>query len=98
MTITEAGLAAVLAVIGGGNVWNWLASRGKTKVDLIALSHQIASDTVTAMETRIAALEKKIGDLTEQVETLSGHVETLEGVIRALGATPPPRPRRKEPE
>jgi hypothetical protein len=88
MTTVEMILGAGIAVMGGGNVWNWLASRGKTRVDLIALAEKIAAATITALDSRIKELEDK-------VDVLSRHVETLEGVIRELGAIPPPRPSRK---
>lgn len=86
MSPAEMILGLVALVMGGGQIWNWLASRGKTRVDLIALAEKIAAATITALDTRIKELEAK-------VDALSAHVETLEGVIRELGATPPPRPR-----
>lgn len=85
------GLSAIVAIMGGGNVWNWLTNRGKAKVDLIQLSEQIAAATIKALDQRIKELEEK-------VDALSAHVETLEGVIRGLGATPPPRPVRRKAE
>lgn len=85
MTIAEICLSIGATVVGGGHIWNWLTSRGKTKVDLITLAQTIAAET-------IKALDERIGDLEDKVDTLTRHVETLEGVIRDLGAQPPPRP------
>lgn len=90
MSPAEIGLGIIVAIMGTGSVWNWLASRGKTRVDLIALAEKIAAATITALDSRIKELEDK-------VDVLSRHVETLEGVIRELGAIPPPRPSRKPP-
>lgn len=90
MTIAEMVLTGAVALMGGGNVWNWLSSRGKTHVDLIALAEKIATATIVGLDGRIKELEGK-------VDALSAHVETLEAVIRELGATPPPRPTRKPP-
>lgn len=85
MTLFEGALTTGIALLGGGHVWTWLASRGKQQVDLIELSERIAAATIVGLDTRIKELEDK-------VDALSAHVEVLEGVIRQLGETPPPRP------
>lgn len=95
MSPVELGLSATIAIIGGGNVWNWLASRGKTKVDLIALAQSIAAETIKALDTRIAQLEATIEDQGRKIEDLTQHIGNLEDVIRGLGGTPPARPPRK---
>lgn len=87
MTAPEMLLSGIVTIVGGGHIWNWLTSRGKTKVDLIQLAQTIAAETIKALDERISELEDK-------VDTLTKHVETLEGVIRELGAVPPPRPSR----
>jgi len=89
------GLAGLVAFMGGGNIWNWLSSRGKTRVDLIALAEVIATKTITALDTRIAHMEATIEDQSRKIEDLTVHIGSLEAVIRELGGTPPPRPRRK---
>lgn len=89
MTSAEMLLSGVVAVMGGGNVWNWLTSRGKTKVDLIQLAQTIAAETITALDGRIKELEEK-------VDTLSAHIVSLEILLRENGITPPPRPERKK--
>lgn len=88
-------LAGLVAVMGGGNAWNWLASRGKTKVDLIALAQSIAAETIKALDTRIAHLEATIEDQGRKIDDLTTHIGKLEDVILGLGGTPPPRPRKR---
>lgn len=94
MTTVELILTAGVAVVGGGNVWTWLASRGKTKVDLIALAQSIATETIKALDTRIATLEATIEDQGRKIEELTLHIGKLEDVILGLGGKPPPRPRK----
>ena len=81
--------------MGGGNLWNWLASRGKTKVDLIALAQSIASETIKALDHRIALMEATIEDQGRRIDDLTAHIGKLEDVILGLGGTPPQRPRKK---
>ena len=95
MTTAELILSAACSVIGTGTIWNWLASRGKTKVDLIALAQSIAAETIKALDTRIAQLEATIEDQGRKIEELTQHIGNLEDVIRGLGGTPPARPPRK---
>lgn len=109
MTGAESALTLAVALVGGGSLWNWLASRGKTKVDLIELGQTIATATIKALQddrtalmaevrelkAEIAALSKKIDAQDDKIETLTKHIEELEGVVRALGGTPPPRPLSK---
>jgi len=94
MTTAEMALAGLVAVMGGGNAWNWLASRGKTKVDLIQLAQSIASETIKALDHRIALLEATIEDQGRKIEDLTAHIGKLEDVILSLGGTPPARPRK----
>jgi len=92
MTTAEIALSGILTIMGGGHVWNWLSSRGKTKVDLITLAQSIAAETIKALKDREDALMERIDALEERVGELSVHIESLEGVIRSAGLTPPPRP------
>jgi hypothetical protein len=95
MTLAEMGLTAVVTVMGGGNVWGWLSSRGKTKVDLIQLAQSIAAETIKALDLRIAQMEATIEDQGMKIEELTEHIGKLEDVIVGLGGNPPLRPRRK---
>lgn len=88
MTPTETILALAVTVFGGGHVWTWWASRGKVKVDLIALAQSISADTMRAMDIRIDALEARLEDAEK-------HIGRLEAIIREGGQTPPPRPPRR---
>lgn len=92
MTTAEILLSGAVTIMGGGNVWNWLSSRGKTKVDLITLAQSIAAETIKALKDREGALLERLSDLEERVGELSAHIESLESVIRTAGLTPPPRP------
>ena len=106
MTGAEAALTLAVALVGGGHAWNWLASRGKTKVDLIELGQSIATATIKALQddrsalmlevrelkAEIAALSVKIDAQDEKIETLTAHIEKLETEVRRLGGVPPPRP------
>lgn len=98
MSPAEMALGAVVAVMGGGNLWNWLASRGKTKVDLITLAQSIAADTIEALDKRMAQMEATIDDQGMKIEDLIAHVGKLEDIIIGFGGTPPPRPRKKAAE
>lgn len=98
MSPAEIALGAVVAVMGGGQIYNWLASRGKTKVDLIGLAQSIAAETIKALDTRIAQLEATIEDQGMKIEDLIQHVGKLEDIIIGFGGTPPPRPRKKAAE
>lgn len=98
MTTVELLLGGAAVLMGGGNVWNWLASRGKTKVDLIQLAQSIASETIKALDLRIAQMEATIEDQGRKIEDLTRHIGNLEDVIVGLGGTPPPRPRKKAAE
>lgn len=95
MTSAEMILAGAAVLMGSGNVYNWLASRGKTKVDLISLAQSIAAETIKALDTRIAQLEATIEDQGRKIDDLTAHIGKLEDVIRGLGGTPPARPPRK---
>lgn len=106
MTGAEAALTLAVALVGGGHIWNWLASRGKTNVDLIELGQSIATATIKALQddrtalmwevrelkAEIAALGLKIDAQDDKIETLTAHIEKLETEVRRLGGTPPPRP------
>jgi len=95
MTPAEMGLSAVIAVMGGGNVWTWLINRGKTKVDLIELGQSIAKSTIEALKDDRSELLARIDELEEKIDLMSAHIENLENTIRALGVTPPARPTRR---
>jgi len=95
MTPAEMGLSAAVALMGGGNLWNWLASRGKTKVDLITLGQTIAAATITAQREERSELMARIDELEEKVDLMAAHIEKLEQTIIELGATPPARPAPK---
>ena len=94
MTTAEMALSAAVAIMGGGNVWSWLSSRGKTKVDLITLGQTIAESTIAALRDDRAELLSRIDDLEAKIDEMSAHIENLENTIRGLGATPPARPPR----
>lgn len=98
MSPAEIALGIIVAIMGTGSVWNWLASRGKTKVDLIQLAQSIAAETIKALDLRIAHLEATIEDQGRKIEELTQHIEKLEEVIRGLGGVPPARPRKKAAE
>lgn len=89
MSPAEIGLGLLVAIMGGGNIYNWFSSRGKTKVDLIKLAQTIAAETITALDGRIKELEEK-------VDTLSAHIVSLESLLLEKGITPPPRPKAKQ--
>lgn len=105
MTLAEMGLTALVTVMGGGNIWNWLSNRGKQRVDLIALGQTISADIITALradrdalKAEVSALKTEIGDLRHDVRGLSQHIVSLETIMVQAGITPPPRPARKKPE
>lgn len=95
MSPAEIGLGVLVAIMGSGNLYNWLSSRGKTKVDLITLGQTIAAETIKALDVRIAQLEATIEDQGMKIEDLIQHVGKLEDIIIGFGGTPPPRPRKK---
>jgi uncharacterized protein involved in exopolysaccharide biosynthesis len=95
MTTAEIILSAGVALMGGGNVWNWLSSRGKTKVDLITLGQTISVQIIAGLKTEREELLTKIEGLETLIGELVSHVEALESALRAAGITPPPRPRKK---
>lgn len=95
MTTAELALGGLAALMGSGNVYNWLSSRGKTRVDLIGLAQSIAAETIKALKDREDALMERIDGLESRIGELSQHIESLEAVIRGAGLTPPPRPGRK---
>lgn len=92
MSPAEIGLGVVVAVMGGGNAWNWLASRGKQKVDLITLGQTISKEIIAALKAEREELTAKVGELEVRIGELAGHIETLEAVISKLGGKVPPRP------
>lgn len=95
MTLAEMVLGGGALLMGGGNVYNWLTSRGKHKVDLIQLAQSIAAETIKALDGRIAQMEATIEEQGRKIEDLTTHIGKLEDVIHGLGGTPPPRPRKK---
>lgn len=95
MTTVEMILGAGVAVMGGGNIWNWLASRGKTKVDLIQLGQTISKEIIAALQLEREALIGKVGELEARIGELIDHIEALEGSMRKAGVPIPPRPARK---
>lgn len=95
MTTVEMILGAGIAIMGGGNVWNWLASRGKQKVDLIQLGQTISSEIIRALKDERQELIDKIGDLEDRIGELVQHIEALENSMRKAGVPIPPRPSRK---
>jgi uncharacterized protein with von Willebrand factor type A (vWA) domain len=101
MSPAEIALTAVVTIMGGGNIWGWLSSRGKTKVDLIQLGQTIAAATITAQQNerrellhRIDQMDATIENQGLKIEELTAHITKLEDVIRGLGGTPPSRPRK----
>lgn len=98
MSPAEIGLGVLVAAMGSGNLYNWLSSRGKTKVDLITLGQTIASETIASLDKRIAQMEATIEDQGMKIEDLIKHVGKLEDIIIGFGGTPPPRPRKKAAE
>lgn len=95
MTEIEIALGALVTILGGGNVWNWLSSRGKTKVDLITLAANIAAETIKAQRDDRAELIERIDQLETKIDLMASHIAHLEDTIRSLGATPPPFPKAK---
>lgn len=102
MTSAEMMLSGIVALVGGGHVWNWLASRGKAKVDLIQLGQTISAEIITALKAerdelsrKVEALEGRIGELQDDVRDLTQHVGSLETQLREKGVEPPPRPSRR---
>lgn len=81
--------------MGGGNLWNWLTSRGKQKVDLITLGQTISAEIIAALKAERQELIDKVGDLEKQVGELVEHIGSLEAALTKAGITPPPRPHRK---
>lgn len=101
MSPAEIGLTAVVTVMGGGNIWSWLSSRGKTKVDLIQLGQSIAAATIEGQRIERAELLHRIDQMDAtienqglKIEELTAHIGKLEDVIQGLGGTPPARPRK----
>lgn len=94
MTAVEMILGGAVTLLGGNSFWNWLSSRGKTKVDLISLAQSIAAETIKALDLRIAHMEATIEDQGRKIEDLTQHIGKLEDVIRGLGGIPPARPRK----
>lgn len=102
MTTTELILGAVSTVLGGGSIWNWIASRGKTRVDLIQLGQTISAQIIQGLKAerdelaaKVEALEGKVSDLNHSINGLSQHIVSLEELLIRAGITPPPRPERK---
>lgn len=103
MSPVEIGLAATLTVIGGGNIWNWLASRGKTKVDLIQLGQTISAQIITALKeerdglaAKVESLEKTVAELEHEIRGWFQWGEAQERLLNENGITPPPRPKKKD--
>lgn len=92
MTTAEMILAGAAALMGGGNIYNWLSSRGKQKVDLIQLGQTISGEIIKALKAEREELTAKVGELEVRIGELAGHIETLEAVISKLGGKVPPRP------
>ena len=104
MTTAELILGAGVAIMGGGNIWNWLASRGKTRVDLIQLGQTISAEIITALKAERDELAAKVDSLERQVRDLQHDIrgwfqwgEAQERLLIEKGITPPPRPKRKGP-
>lgn len=102
MSATEVILAALSAILGGGSIWNWIASRGKTRVDLIQLGQTISAQIIQGLKAerdelaaKVEALEGKVSDLNHSINGLSQHIVSLEELLIRAGITPPPRPERK---
>ena len=102
MSNTELILAALTTVLGGGSIWNWIASRGKTRVDLIQLGQTISAQIIQGLKAerdelaaKVEALEGKVTDLNHSINGLSQHIVSLEELLIRAGITPPPRPERK---
>lgn len=98
MTPAEMGLSAVIALMGGGNVWNWLANRGKAKVDLIQLGQTISAEIIGALKAERQELIDKVDDLEKQIGELVEHIGSLEAALSKAGIKPPPRPVRRKAE
>lgn len=98
MTLAEMGLSAVIALMGGGNVWNWLANRGKAKVDLIHLGQTISAEIIGALKAERQELIDKVADLEKQIGDLVEHIGSLESALSKAGIKPPPRPARRKAE
>lgn len=95
MTTAEMILAGAVALMGGGNIYNWLSSRGKQKVDLIQLGQTISSEIIKALKAERQELIDKVGELEDKIGELVEHIEALEGSMRKAGVPIPPRPSRK---
>ena len=102
MNLSEAIITGLVSLVGGGGLGAWLTSRGKQRIDLIALGQTVAAATIEGLKSdrdsllgRIDALEGQIMALKEQLEELLFHAESLEGVLKAHSIAPPPRPRKR---
>ena len=102
MSATELILGVLSIVLGGGSIWNWVASRGKTRVDLIQLGQTISAQIIQGLKAerdelaaKVEALEGKVSDLNHSINGLSQHIVSLEELLIRAGITPPPRPERK---
>lgn len=77
MTGAEAALALAVALVGGGHIWNWLASRGKTNVDLIELGQSIATATIKALQDDRTSLMGEVRELKAEIAALGVAIENL---------------------
>lgn len=98
MTTAELALSGIVAIMGGGNIWNWLANRNKAKVDLIQLGQTISAEIIAALKAERQELIDKVADLEKQIGDLVEHIGSLEGALAKAGIKPPPRPVRRKPE
>lgn len=102
MTPAETILGVLALVMGGGNIWRWLADRGKQKVDLITLGQTISKEIITALKeerdglaSKVASLEKTVAELEHEIRGWFQWGEAQERLLNENGITPPPRPKKK---
>jgi len=58
----------LVAVVGGGGLWAYLGSRGKTKADLITIAQDAAGAVIHSLREEIHRLQDRIVDLEIQDE------------------------------
>lgn len=69
MNVSAELLSGVLvAIVGGGGLWAYLGSRGKTKADLVTIAQDAAGSVIQSLREEIHRLQDRIGELEIQDE------------------------------
>ena len=58
----------LVAVVGGGGLWAYLGSRGKTKADLVTIAQDAAGEVVQMLREQIRHLQERTDHLEAQDE------------------------------